>query len=375
MRGNHRGLRVAALVLGAALLAPGHARAQTDERADVRAVLDQYRAHAGPGAAVHAGDETGTWQVTSGSASISVTRPIGAADHFRAASQTKTFTAVVVLQLVDEGLVELDAPIERYLPGVVSGNYDGNAITVRQLLQHTSGIARDATNPRAKADGSYDLAELVRAGLANPPQFAPGTGIGYSNVGYYVAGMLIERVTGQDVGTAFTTRIIEPLGLTRTMLPRPTDRSLPQPYVPGYGGGRLGPFFFWYDTTSNLEMSSVSTAGAMTSTLTDLAAFQLALADGEVVSPATLAEMRESIPFPGTELEYGLGLMRQTLSCGGEAWGHAGDLTTGHTSITMVTDDGRFASLVTNTIVTNATAPTRFDVIDAALCDMEGSAA
>ncbi|MFC7614511.1 serine hydrolase domain-containing protein [Actinokineospora soli] len=215
----------AALVLSAALVAP--AQAQTDH-ADVKAVLDQYRSHAGPGAAVFAGDASGTWHVTSGTASISVTRPIGSGDHFRAASQTKTFTAVVVLQLVDEGRVELDAPIERYLPGVVAGNgYDGNAITVRQLLQHTAGIARDATNPRAQADGSYTLAELVRAGLANPPQFAPGTSIGYSNVGYFIAGLLVERVTGKDVRTVFSERITVPLGLTGTSLPGPPTAPSP----------------------------------------------------------------------------------------------------------------------------------------------------
>lgn len=372
MRGSHSWSRLAVLVVGAALVAPAAAQAQTDSHADVKALLDRYLPHAGPGAAVHAGDEDGVWQVTSGTASITVNRPISAADRFRAASQTKTFTAAVVLQLVDEGLVALDEPIETYLPGVVAGNgYDGAVITVRQLLQHTSGIARDATNPRPSADGTYALAELVRAGLANQPQFAPGAGIGYSNVGYYVLGMLIERVTGASYGTALTTRLIEPLGLTGTSYPR--DRTLPSPYLPGYGGGRVGPFFFWFDTTSNMEMSQVSSAGALTSTQTDLAAFQRALAGGEVVSPATLAEMRSSVPFPGTSMEYGLGLMRLPLSCGGEAWGHAGDLTTGHSSVTMATDDGRFASLVTNTMVSSSATPSRYDVVDAALCDMDAS--
>ncbi|UVS78766.1 serine hydrolase [Actinokineospora sp. UTMC 2448] len=364
---------ITAVAAVAALVVPAQAQAE-DTHAGVQAVLDQYRSHAGPGAAVYAGDDTGAWQVSSGSATISATRPIAPTDHFRAASQTKTFIATVVAQLVDEGRVELDAPIERYLPGVVTGHYDGNAITVRQLLQHTSGIARDATNPRANADGSYSLAELVRAGLANPPQFAPGTGWGYSNVGYYVAAMLVERVTGQTFAAAIAERITTPLGLTATAFPAPTVRTLPSPFIPGYTGGRLGPFFFWYDTTGNMEMTAVGPAGAITSTQTDLAEFQSALAEGDLVSPATLAEMRETVPFPGSEtVTYGLGLMRLTLSCGGQAWGHAGDLTTGHTSLTMVTDDGRFASLVTNTMVGNATAPTRFDVIDAALC--EGSAA
>lgn len=358
-----------ATALAVAAVAVSAAPAQAADHTETQTMLTQYQRYAGPGAAIHAGDGTGSWTLSSGSASISQNRPIAATDHFRAASQTKTFTAAVVLQLVDEGLVELDAPIEQYLPGVVSGRYDGTVITVRQILQHTSGIARDAVGARAEADGTYRLAELVRAGLSQQPQFAPGTGWGYSNVGYNLAGMLIESLTGQTVADAITDRIIEPLGLSTTTFPAPGDRSLPDRYLPGYAGGRLGPFFFWTESTFNLEMSRISSAGAITSTLEDLAAFQLALADGKVVSDEALAEMRATVAVPAIEGVYGLGLMHLDLSCGGEAWGHAGDLTTGHSSLTMVTDDGRFASLVTNTIVTSDAEVTRLDVVDAALCE------
>jgi D-alanyl-D-alanine carboxypeptidase len=368
------GLRVIALAVTAVLALQAPAQARTADHADIQIVLDQYRSHAGPGAAVYAGDDFGAWHLSSGSASISTQRPIDPADQFRAASQTKSFTAAVVLQLVDEGRVELDAPIERYLPGVVAGNgYDGNVITVRQLLRHTSGIARDTKSPRAGADGTYALSELVREGLTHPPQFAPGAGWGYSNVAYLVLGMVIERLTGQDVGTAITARVIEPLGLSRTSFPRPGDRTLNSPYLPGYIGGRMGPFFFWYEATSILEMSLLSSAGAINSTQKDLAAFYRALVDGKVVSAEGLREMRATVPIPQTEdMGYGLGLWRMPLSCGGEAWGHGGDLSTGHSSLTMVTDDGRFASTVTNNNVSNATEPTRYDLVDAALCDMDG---
>jgi D-alanyl-D-alanine carboxypeptidase len=357
--------KAVALAAMVALVVPAPAQAQQDHAA-TQAVLDRYLAHAGPGAAVHAGDDTGSWTVTSGVAVVNTNRAIAPTDHFRAASQTKTFTAVLVLQLVDDGLVDLDAPVERYLPGVVTGNgYDGNAISVRQLLNHTSGIARDAVNPTANQDGSYSLAELVRAGLTQAPLFAPGAGWGYSNVNYYLAGMLVERLTGQPYDRLVTSRVIEALGLDDTVFPAPADRSLPEPYVPGYGGGRFPPFYFWYETTFTLEMSAVNSAGAMTSTQKDLVSFHLALEDGDLVSPAALAEMREVVP----DTHYGLGLMHLPLSCGGEAWGHAGDLTTGHSSLTMVTSDGRFASLVTNTFVNNTDAPTRLDVIDSALCE------
>ena len=369
-RHSTRWLLATALAVAAATIPA--APAEAADHSPTQTLLTQYQRHAGPGAALYAGDGADAWTLNSGSATATGNRPIAPTDHFRAASQTKTFTAAVVLQLVDEGAVELDAPIERYLPGVVTGeHYDGDTITVRQILQHTSGIARDATGARPEPDGTYTLAELVRAGMNRPPLFAPGTSWEYSNVNYLIAGMLIERLTGQTVAAAITDRIIEPLGLTGTVFPDPGDRSLPAPYLRGYIGGRLGPFFFWYDATSNMEMSSISSGGAITSTLTDLATFQLALADGKVVSDAALAAMRETVTSPAdTGVDgWGLGLVRLDLSCGGEAWGHAGDLTTGHTSVTMVTDDGRFASLVTNTYVNFDSAPTRYDVVDAALCE------
>lgn len=359
-------LLTAALTVAAvpALATPAAARA--DHPLTQRA-LDQYLPHAGPGAAVHAGDASGAWTVTSGASTTPGTTPISPDQHFRAASQTKTFTSVLVLQLVDEGLVDLDAPIETYLPGVVAGNgYDGNAISVRQILNHTSGIARDPSNPRANAQGGYDLAELVRSGLTQAPLFAPGTDFAYSNVGYQVLGLLVERLTGQTYQQALTARILTPLGLDETSYPSAGDRTLAEPYLRGYIGGRLGPVFFWLDRTFSLEPTLVATAGALNSTMPDLAAFHRALAAGDLVSPASLAEMRETSTH---QQDYGLGLMSLALSCGGTAWGHAGDLTTGHTSVTMVTDDGRFASLVTNTFVNNTTEPTRGDVIDAALCE------
>jgi D-alanyl-D-alanine carboxypeptidase len=125
-----------ALAVAAGVTTPAAAAARQTDHAATQAVLDQYLLQAGPGAAVHAGNATRAWTLTSGTATISGQRPIASTDHFRIGSQTKTFTAAVVLQLVDEGRVELDAPIARYLPGVVTGNYDGNVITVRQLLQH-----------------------------------------------------------------------------------------------------------------------------------------------------------------------------------------------------------------------------------------------
>ncbi|MBP2478922.1 D-alanyl-D-alanine carboxypeptidase [Crossiella equi] len=370
-----RTLRLAALLATASLLlTPALAQARTADHADTQAVLNAYQAKAGPGAGVYAGNRTTSWQLSSGTATINTREDIRAEQVFRAASQTKAFVAAVILQLVDEGKVVLDAPVERYLPGVVRGNgYDGNRITVRQLLQHTAGIARDATNPQAAPGGGYELRELVRAGLANKPVFEPGTGWQYSNVGYFIAGLLVEQVTGTPIREAVTARIIQPLGLTSTKYPAAGDRSLGPNQLRGYLGGRLGPLFFWYEATQNMDPTQVHSAGALASSLVDLAAFHQAIADGRVFSRAMLAEMRTTVPIPGgsnaTDGDgYGLGVVRYRMSCGGEAWGHAGDLTTGHSSVTLATDDGRRASVVSNAYVAGGHTPTRFQVADSALC-------
>lgn len=330
-------------------------------QADAQTVLDQYLHQAGPGAAVHANNFT----LSTGTGKLHEQRAITAQDHFRIGSQTKTFTAAVVLQLVDEQRVQLDAPIATYLPGVVTGNYDGNAITVRQLLQHTSGLVRDVRDARANPDGTYQLAELVRSAMDEPAQNAPGAAQNYSNVGFLVLGMLIERLTGKQAGEAITERVIRPLGLTETSFPAPGNRALRTPFLNGYLGGRLGGLFFWTEATTSVELSFWSTAGAMESTLDDLQRFYRALVNGQVVSRAALAEMRRTF---GPADAYGLALVKMPLSCGVVAWGHNGALTTGHYSFTLVTDDGRFASVVTNTNWQGSGKPSAVDVADKAIC-------
>ncbi|MFE9749883.1 serine hydrolase domain-containing protein [Saccharothrix saharensis] len=349
----------------AAVTTPVPAVAAQDDHAATKAVLDRYQAQAGPGAAVHAGDDTGSWTLSSGTAQINQVRPITPTQHFRIGSQTKTFTAAVVLQLVDEGRVALDTPIGRYLPGVFTGNYDGDVITVRQLMQHTSGMVRDVRDAAANADGSYSLAELVRSAMDEPAQFAPGAGMGYSNVAFLVLGLLVERLTGGTIRDRITTRVITPLGLTSTTFPAPGTRALADPYLPGYVGGRLGPFFFWTEGTTNTELTFWSSAGAMASTMVDMAKFYRALLDGQVMSPAALAEMRRTI---APDHSYGLGLSRVALPCGGEAWGHNGALANGHYSVTLTTDDGRFAALVTNGNVVES-RPLSIEVLTTALCE------
>ncbi|MEU3353448.1 serine hydrolase domain-containing protein [Streptomyces sp. NPDC037389] len=366
--------RIPAAALGMAvatvLTLPASAQAQpTADHPATQAALNSYQAQAGPGAGIYAGDANGSWNLSAGTAVVNTNKPLQPIFHFRIGSQTKVFTAAVVLQLVDEGKVSLDTPIERYLPGVVDGNgYDGNAITVRQLLQHTSGVA-ESRNPTSKnPDGTFALSALVRDGLSYRAVSAPGAEFHYSNTNFQIAGMLIEKITGMPVARAITSRIIEPLGLTQTTFPAAGDRTLPVRFVPGYVGNRIGPFFFWVDNTSEVEPSAYSSAGAIVSTQQDLTTFYQALIGGKVVSGASLAEMEKTRDL-GQGVGYGMGLQSFALRCGGTAWGHGGDVP-GYSSLTTVTTDGRHASMMTNTMFLSADAGMRrVDVINSALCD------
>lgn len=254
------------------------------------------------------------------------------AGYFRIGSVTKTFVATVVLQLVDEGRVRLDDPIDRYLPGLVP---DGQQITVRQLLNHTSGIydyAHDdgySTNRWRGADRfkHYEPEQLLAVAFQHPPYFAPGDGWHYSNTNYVIAGLLIEKVTGRPYGTEIRRRILTPLQLTRTSVPG--DRlTLPEPHARGYADvdGRL------VDATL-MNPSLDGAAGEMISTTSDLNRFFEALLGGRLLSSATLGEMRGYVA--ATPLfDYGLGLQRFHLPCGKTVEGHSGELL-GYTTYSL----------------------------------------
>ncbi|MFE3638693.1 serine hydrolase domain-containing protein [Streptomyces sp. NPDC059168] len=334
----------ASVVIAAVLALPAQAQAVADDdHASTRASLGALQAISGPGAGLYAGDGAGSWSLSVGTSDIFANRPVQPTDHYRIGSQTKTFTAAAVLQLVDEGEIDLDTAIERYLPGVVDGNgYDGNTITVRQLLQHTSGIPTSDPHPQASADGTYTLAALVRDGLSHSPAFPPGTSFQYSNTNFEILGMLIERLTGTPVSKAITSRIIEPLALTGTRFPEPGDRSITTPLVHGYRGVRVGPFSYWQDITT-FEPSIFSSAGGMISTEQDLTTFYQALVDGRVISRPALNQMET----PSAYSSSGLGLDRLPLPCGGAAYGHNGGVP-GYLSLSLATPDGRHVSLMTN---------------------------
>ncbi|GHJ32305.1 serine hydrolase [Streptomyces hygroscopicus subsp. sporocinereus] len=293
-----------------------------------------------------------------GEAELNTGRPMPYGANYRAASVTKSFVATVVLQLVAEGRLSLSDPVEKWLPGVVSGNgNDGRLITVRNLLQHTSGVHNydysedtgDSAEDFERTRFDHVSPEQVVAGaMRHRPDFPPAPADdpepdwNYSNPGYVLAGMIIQKVTGRSWAQEVRDRIIRPLGLTGTYEPG-DDPRLKAPYAHTYQ--RFPGSDSWTDTTFR-NVSWGGAAGSLISTDRDLDRFFTALLRGRLLPPAQLAEMRRTVPvaedfqvaFP--HLQYGLGLMRQPLACGGYRWGHGGDLE-GATVRTGFTEGGR----------------------------------
>ncbi|MFD6160616.1 serine hydrolase domain-containing protein [Nocardia sp. NPDC060256] len=332
-----------------------------------------------PGAQIVVTDRGQVWSATAGAGNIEQGTPFPDHARVRIASNTKTFVATVMLQLVAEGKVELDAPVERYLPGVVHGpGIDGNRITIRNLLQHTSGIpeyaAEFGTTPKPGQIethdeqvrwGKTDMTEVVRNALTAPADFEPGAQWAYSNTNYAIAGMVIEKITSSTIGAQITHRIIDPLGLPDTYYPDPDETDIRGPHPLGYTeiDGKL------IDYTSQ-NVTSAGAAGAMVSTGADLNRFFTALLDGTLLPPAQLAEMKTTVPLgiPGPPTGYGLGLLYHQLPCGTDSWGHGGDID-GFETRGGATTDGRSVTVITNQVPTAAEPTTHINqLVDAALC-------
>ncbi|MCR2792858.1 beta-lactamase family protein [Microbacterium sp. zg.Y625] len=266
----------------------------------------------------------------------------------RIGSNTKMFVATVVLQLVDEGRVSLDAPIDTYLPGLVRGDgIDGTAITVRQLLQHQTGLPEYADELAADAFGMKDVyispRDMLDLALSSPASFAPGESWEYSNTNYIVLGLLIERVTERALWEQIDERIVEPLDLERTYLPGPGERELRDEHPPHFHADTPGEL----REITEMDPASGWSAGAMVSTPGELNTFMRALFAGELVSDETLAEMQDGTAAGDDlwpEATYGLGLQSFPLSCGGIAWGHGGDIPGAQTR-NAIAPDGTTATI------------------------------
>ncbi|WP_353963704.1 serine hydrolase domain-containing protein [Streptomyces sp. NBC_00160] len=287
----------------------------------------------------------------------------------RVGSTTKTFTAVVVLQLVAEGKVGLDTDVDTYLPGLVRGEgIDGRGITVRELLQHTSGIPdyEEEVGDALLERRYLEPRDLLDIALRKKAGFAPGKGWAYSNTNYVLAGLIVQKVTGRPLAEEIDRRVVRAAGLRHTYFPAAGDTTLRERHPRGYHRESAGAP--WHDVT-DIDPSASWAAGQMISTGSDLNRFFTALLAGDLLEDAQLAEMRATVPLGDTGAGYGLGIMSRPLSCGGLYWGHGGDIP-GYETRGGVTDDGRAAASVTVTAVPADVATTRRveSAVDTALC-------
>ncbi|MFB7217637.1 serine hydrolase domain-containing protein [Streptomyces sp. NPDC056227] len=286
----------------------------------------------------------------------------------RIGSTTKTFTAVVVLQLVGEGKIGLDDTVDTYLPSLVRGEgIDGRHITVRQLLQHTSGLPdyESLIGDDILQHRYFDPHDLLDIAFQHKADFAPGANWGYSNTNYVVAGLIIQKVTGRPLAEEVDQRVVKRIGLRHTYFPTPGDMTIRETHPQGYHRDSAGAPL--RDVTE-IDPSAGWAAGQMISTNSDLNRFFTALLAGRLLPAAQLAQMRTTVPIGDTGAGYGLGLMSRPLSCGGVYWGHGGDIP-GYETRGGVTDDGRAANVAVTSIPTDGAATKHLEsVVDTALC-------
>jgi len=364
----------AGALIATAPLGDAAAAERKSEAASLQKDLDALVGAGVPGAILLVRDGDRSVRLTAGLGDVTHKTAMRPDDHFKIASLTKTYTATVVLQLVAEGKLRLSDSVERRLPGVVP---NGHNITIRQLLNHTSGLADFEADPRylepyLSGDLGYYWSprELVEMAVSHEPLFVPGKTehASYSSTNYVVAGLIVEKVTGSSIGAELKRRIFEPLRLRETTYP--TRPGLPSPFAHGYMVLGNPPAI---DVTG-LSHSMSPASGAIVSTAVDVADFYRGLLSGRLLRADLLTAMKttisegDKVDIPGQR--YGLGLELFPTSCG-DALGHNG-VVPGYQTFIFSTENGqRQALLMMNH--DSATAPRAageafFEIIDKAFC-------
>lgn len=312
---------------------------------ELAALVESVSDLGAPGVLLLVRDEDRTRIAVSGITSLEHGRPIRPDDRFRIGSVTKSFVAVIVLQLAAEGRVRLDDTVDEWLPGLVPA---GRAITVRQLLAHTSGLYDYVDDPRVFAPYAQDPAHawiprrLVRIALEHAAH--PGSRYSYSSTNYLLLGLIVEAATGRPLARELEVRVFEPLGLDRTTF---SPRYVRGPYIHGHRPpSHQGVVTGVPRDTSREAASWAWAAGAIASSAHDLTRFFAALLDGRLLPPRLLREMETLVP--AGRLRYGLGLAVFPTRCG-DAWGHTGNAQGTVTVAWNRPDASRQVVLVVNT--------------------------
>jgi D-alanyl-D-alanine carboxypeptidase len=307
------------------------------------------------GALINVTGSAGQWSGTSGVRDVKSGKPVAADGNFRVGSISKVFTAVVVLQLAAEHKVDLDQSVQHYMPHLFPATYP--TITIRQLLDHTSGLP-DGTlggGPDAQwfVDHRFDSwtpRQIVADAVSNPMKFAPGTAQDYNGTNYYVAGLLIEHLTGRTYAHEVRERIIKPLNLRNTYVLDRHDPRLPGPHAHGYVAVTKDGTTTLHDVS---EQSPYPWAeGGLISNSADLTRFISAILQGRLMPSAELTAMLTvpKVKYLGTDncvigpeagqACFGAGLMKVMLPNGLVGWGKTGSRP-GYTSGLFASPDLR----------------------------------
>jgi D-alanyl-D-alanine carboxypeptidase len=314
--------------------------------------------HAGaPGVIAEVRDGERVWRGAAGVADVNTSRSITPDMRHRVGSISKTFTAVAVLQQVENGQIGLDTPIGHYLPWLAPGER-GGTITIRMLLNHTSGLAEylpyaypsfkafpslAETTPASLEDNRFTRfhpAELIEMGVRAPAVGTPGGTPGiYSNTNYQLLCQLLERVTGATAEKCITQNVIERAELQDTELPTGPHVNGPHSQMYEAWFGKIDPPRDY----SVYDMSWVGPAASLVSTVSDLNRFYGLLLAGEILNGSSLAQMQCTVPvisLEGKRIDYGLGLHKMEIPGEGTFWGHDGTVW-GAGAISMTRADGK----------------------------------
>jgi D-alanyl-D-alanine carboxypeptidase len=366
-------LPIAALVLLPAAPASAAPARPVTARPDLHGVLAglvRGSHRVAPGATAYVVGPHGTWSGAAGVAIAASGVRMRSGARMRLESVSKLWTATLIMQLIARHRLSLDDTVEHWLPGILPA---GRRITLRELLDHTSGLVDDndiARNParylarvkdpalraeleaaarRLAADPSTVIPArlMIRFAAAEPLRSRPGTRYHYSNIGYMIASRIAERAGGQPLAEQYRQRIIEPLGLASAAYdPKPLIRG---PHAHGYRVRADGSLL---DTTT--WVSDLDAQGGIVANAKDEARFLMALMQGRLVGPRELREMKT--PFPYTD--YGLGTTVEPSGCAGIAYGHNGAGAAFTTSVFVSGDGRRVAVLLLNGHTTDTRSDT-----------------
>ncbi|MFC7915998.1 serine hydrolase domain-containing protein [Streptomyces sp. NPDC057386] len=343
---RRRALAVAVLCLTALLPAapaaagagPGH----DPDRALRQRLEELVRTPGGPpGAIAVLRTERHTRVIRAGVADLTTRRPPRTGDHMRIASTAKAFSGAVALSLVDRGAVRLDDTLRRRLPQLPAA---WGAVTLRQLLNHTSGLPDYSEAPafldelRADPHHVFDSRRLLDYVADRPLLFRPGSRYHYSNSDNIAVALMAEAVTGTPYERLLAELVHRPLGLHRTSLPQ--GYRMPRPYLHGYDVTVTPP----EDVSELLGASGLWASGGIVSTPADMTRFIRGYAGGALYGPAVVREQRrwidgESQPAGPGRNSAGLAVFRYDTRCG-TVLGHTGN-TAGYTQLIAATPDGR----------------------------------